>query len=226
MASHFLVIFDCDGVLIDSEVIDVRVGRLVLAQLGLNLSREEFVKRFVGQTAAQFTASVEAVLGYRLEATWRDAYAAWYDSAYERDLKAVPGIGKALDAIRGPICVASNSTREKVRRNLARTGLLERFEPHIYSAEDVPRGKPSPDLFLHAARAMNVAPHRCIVVEDSRFGVRAARAAGMRVFAYAGGVTPAEWLRGRRTTVFSKMIDLPGLIDDALSQQTETQSRE
>lgn len=130
IAPHSLVIFDCDGVLIDSEVIDVRVGRRMLAQLGWHLSREEIVKRFVGQATAHFTASVEAVLGHTLEATWSDAYAAWYDAAYERDLQAVPGVVKALGAIRGPVCVASNSKRGKVRRDLARTGLLERFEPH------------------------------------------------------------------------------------------------
>src|SRR6478735_811247 len=157
-----LVVFDCDGVLVDSEVIAIRVDQRVLADLGWELELDDIVERFVGKSEAH--------------------------------------------------CVASSGSHEKMRRTLGKTGLLRRFQGRIYSATEVANGKPAPDLFLHAAASLGAAPRRCAVVEDSAYGVQAARAAGMHVFAYAGGVTPASRLAGPGTTVFSDMRQLPELI--------------
>jgi HAD superfamily hydrolase (TIGR01509 family) len=114
------------------------------------------------------------------------------------------------------MCVASSGSHEKMGRTLGKTGLRRYFEGRIYSASEVANGKPAPDLFLHAAARMGVEPRHCVVVEDSRFGVQAARAAGMRSLGYAGGITPAQWLEGPGTVVFSDMRKLPGLINDLL----------
>ncbi|MFF2244556.1 HAD family hydrolase [Arthrobacter sp. NPDC058130] len=212
-----LVVFDCDGVLVDSEVIAIRVDQRVLADLGWELELNEIVERFVGKSEAHFVAAIEQQLGIRLADGWDRDYGRWYQEAFERDLEAVDGIEEALDRLSLPhcvasICVASSGSHEKMRRTLGETGLLHRFQGRIYSATEVANGKPAPDLFLHAAASLNTAPERCAVVEDSAYGVQAARAAGMHVFAYAGGVTPAERLAGPGTTVFSDMRQLPGLI--------------
>ncbi|MCB5291664.1 HAD family hydrolase [Arthrobacter sp. SO3] len=209
-----LVVFDCDGVLVDSEVIAVRVDQLVLADLGWELEREEIVERFVGRSEADFIAAVEEQLGIELGEGWDRKYDPWYRTAFERELVAVDGVEEALDGLRVPHCVASSGSHAKMRRTLRRTGLWHRFEGRIFSASEVASGKPAPDLFLHAAGTLGAAPERCaVVVEDSAHGVQAARSAGMHVFAYAGGVTPAGRLEGPGTTVFHDMRQLPGLID-------------
>ena len=207
-----LVVFDCDGVLVDSEVIAVRVDQLVLADLGWQLALEEIVERFVGRSEADFVAAVQEQLGIELGEGWDRKYEPWYRAAFERELAAVDGVVEALDGIRIPQCVASSGSHAKMRRTLGQTGLWHRFEGRIFSASEVANGKPAPDLFLHAAGTLGTAPERCAVVEDSARGVRAARAAGMHVFAYAGGVTRAERLAGPGTTVFHDMRRLPALI--------------
>ena len=207
-----LVVFDCDGVLVDSEVIAVRVDQLVLADLGWELELEEIVERFVGRSGAHFIAAVEDQLGLELGEGWDRKYEPWYRSAFERGLVAVDGVVAALDGIRLPHCVASSGSHAKMQRTLGQTGLLHRFEGRIFSATDVANGKPAPDLFLHAAGTLGTEPERCAVVEDSAYGVQAARSAGMHVFAYAGGVTPAGRLAGPGTTVFHDMRQLPALI--------------
>lgn len=207
-----LVVFDCDGVLVDSEVIAVRVDQLVLADLGWELEREEIVERFVGRSEADFVAAVQEQLGIELGVGWDRKYEPWYRTAFERGLVAVDGVVEALDGLRVPHCVASSGSHAKMRRTLGRTGLWHRFAGRIFSASEVASGKPAPDLFLHAAGTLGAAPERCAVVEDSAFGVQAARAAGMHVFAYASGVTPAARLEGPGTTVFHDMRQLPELI--------------
>lgn len=207
-----LVVFDCDGVLVDSEVISIRVDQRVLADLGWELELDEIVERFVGKSEAHFIAAVEQKLGVRLDEGWDRDYGQWYREAFERDLEAVDGVEEALDGLPLPHCVASSGSHDKMRRTLGKTGLLRRFQGRIFSATEVAHGKPAPDLFLHAAESLNTAPERCAVVEDSAYGVQAARAAGMHVFAYAGGVTPAARLAGPGTTVFSDMRLLPELI--------------
>lgn len=207
-----LVIFDCDGVLVDSERISIEVDRRVLADLGWSLSREQILHRFVGRSSAHFRAEIEAHLGRPLADDWETPYQPWYVDAFESELTAVPGIEAALDEIPIATCVASSGTHAKIRRTLGLTGLLPRFEGRIFSADDVENGKPAPDLFLHAAESRGILPERCAVVEDSRFGVQAARAAGMRVFGYAGGLTPAEWLDREGAIVFTDMRELPELV--------------
>lgn len=207
-----LVIFDCDGVLVDSERLSIEVDRRVLADLGWPLSKDEILHRFVGRSSAHFRAEVEAHLGRPLADDWETPYQPWYVDAFARELTAVPGVSTALDEIEIATCVASSGTHAKIRRTLGLTGLLPRFEGRIFSADDVLHGKPAPDLFLHAADRLGVSPARCTVVEDSRFGVQAARAAGMRVLGYAGGLTPADWLEREGATVFTDMLELPELL--------------
>ncbi|WP_328315753.1 HAD family hydrolase [Streptomyces sp. NBC_00388] len=210
-----LVIFDCDGVLVDSERIAVRVDAMSLAALGWPLGEAEVVERFVGRSHADMIRDIEKHLGRRLPDGWEAEQRELYREAMEAELTAVDGVVEALDEILLPTCVASSSGHDSLRHTLGLTGLYSRFEGRIHSAAEVAAGKPAPDLFLHAARNMGFAPEVCAVVEDSRYGVQAARAAGMRAFGYCGGLTPAEWLQGPGTVVFDDMRELPGLISRA-----------
>jgi HAD superfamily hydrolase (TIGR01509 family) len=207
-----LVIFDCDGVLVDSERIAVRVDAVVLERLGWVLTEEEIIDRFVGRSEAYMVGEIETAIGRPLPAGWDAEFAPLYRAALEAELTPVDGITEALDAIAAPTCVASSSTHERLRFTLGLTGLLDRFDGRIFSATDVANGKPAPDLFLHAAATLGVEPARCAVVEDSRYGVEAARAAGMRAFGYAGGVTSAARLEGPGTVIFGDMRELPDLL--------------
>ncbi len=207
------MIFDCDGVLIDSERLAVKVDVGVLRELGWPLSEAEVVERFVGRSDRDTQAAIEAHLGRKLPIDWEEHVQPLYRQAFEAELAPVEGVLGALDEIALPSCVASSGTHEYLRYALGLTGLYERFEGRIFSAEDVARGKPAPDLFLHAAGQMATTPARCVVVEDSRSGVEAARAAGMRTLAFAGGLSPAELLEGPNTIVFEDMRELPRLLD-------------
>ncbi len=207
-----LVIFDCDGVLVDTERIAVRIDVMVLAQLGWPMTETEVVQRFMGRSDEEMTADIEAHLGRRLPASWEEPFRHLYRQAFEAELEPVAGVVEALDAIATPTCVASSGTHEKIRFTLGLTGLYERFAGRIFSVSDVARGKPAPDLFLHAAGRMGVPPGQCAVVEDSRYGVDAARAAGMRAFRYAGGLAPKGSLAGPHTVVFEDMRELPRLL--------------
>ena len=214
-----LVIFDCDGVLVDSERLSIALDAELLAQLGWPLTEDEIVERWVGRTEAAMRAEIEDHLGRDIGAEWA-AFADRYLAAFASDLRPVDGVAEAVDAIQAAgyaTCVASSGDLAKIRRNLTTTGLLDRFGDRIFSADDVEHGKPAPDLFLHAAEVMGAPPARTAVVEDSRHGVAAARAAGMWAFAYAGGVTPGAALAGPRTAVFDDMRQLPGLVAAATS---------
>jgi HAD superfamily hydrolase (TIGR01509 family) len=210
-----LVIFDCDGVLIDSERLGVQVDVMALRELGWHLSETEAIARFVGRSDRENRATIEAHLGRKLPDGWGDKVDERYRQAFATALTPVEGVLEALDRISLPTCVASSGTHEHLRYTLQLTGLYERFAGRIFSADDVHKGKPAPDLFLHAAKRMDAEPARCVVVEDSRPGVAAARAAGMRVLAFAGGLTPAELLDGPDTIVYHDMRELPGLLDEA-----------
>jgi HAD superfamily hydrolase (TIGR01509 family) len=207
-----LVIFDCDGVLVDSERLAVRIDVRVLAELGWVLSEREVIERFVGRSHEFMVAEIEAHLGRRLAPDWEDPFQRLYREAFAAELTPVAGVVEALDAITLATCVASSGSHEKMRYTLGLTGLWDRFAGRIFSASEVARGKPAPDLFLHAARAMGVDPGACAVVEDSRYGVEAARAAGMLALGFAGGLTAAEHLQGPGTLVFSDMRALPRLL--------------
>jgi HAD superfamily hydrolase (TIGR01509 family) len=209
-----LVIFDCDGVLVDSERLAVRVESDYLTELGWPLSQEEIVERFMGGTDRYMDDAIQAQLGDRLPADWKEEFQRRYREAYRAGLVPVDGVLEALDQIEAitPTCVASSGSHDKLRLTLGHTGLYERFEGRIFSGYEVANGKPAPDLFLHAAARMGADPARCAVVEDSHYGVLAARAAGMRVFGYAGGLTPPERLAGEATVVFEDMRELPRLL--------------
>jgi HAD superfamily hydrolase (TIGR01509 family) len=209
-----LVIFDCDGVLVDSERIAVRIDVIVLERLGWPLTEAEVIERFVGRSEEYMVGEIEAALGRPLAAGWDEEFLPLYRDAFEAELAPVAGVVDALDRIAAPTCVASSSSHERLRRTLGLTGLHDRFAGRIFSAEDVANGKPAPDLFLHAAATLGAEPSRCAVVEDSVFGLQAARAAGMTAFGYGGGVTPAERLAGPATTVFADMRELPALLGE------------
>ncbi|MBC3993043.1 HAD family hydrolase [Streptomyces sp. AC563] len=207
-----LVIFDCDGVLVDSERICVKVDAVIMADLGCAFTEAEIIERFVGSSTEVYTAAVEERLGRRLEKDWQQRYEHLYQAAFEAELTAVDGIAEALHRLTHATCVASNGDHAGIRRSLELADLAGHFEERVFSAADVPRGKPAPDLFLHAAHTMGVDPRHCVVVEDSAYGVQAARAAGMRAFGYCGGLTPAARLEGPATVVFDDMRELPQLL--------------
>jgi HAD superfamily hydrolase (TIGR01509 family) len=207
-----LVIFDCDGVLVDSERLAVRVEAAVLAELGWPLSQAEVVERFMGRSQAFMAQAILDRLGRRLPDDWQDRLDRRYRAAFDAELAPVDGIVEALDRIATPTCVASSGSHEMLRHTLGLTGLYQRFEGRIFSAREVAEGKPAPDLFLHAAARLGAEPAACVVVEDSRYGVEAARAAGMRAFGYTGGLTPAGRLAGPGTVLFGDMRRLPDLL--------------
>ena len=213
MAAAELVIFDCDGVLVDSERLGVKVDVMALRELGWPLSEAEVIARFVGRSDRENHAAIEAHLGRQLPDGWGEQVEERYRRAFATALTPVAGVLEALDRISLPTCVASSATHEHLRYTLGLTGLYERFAGWIFSSDEVARGKPAPDLFLHAAEQMGANPPACVVVEDSRPGVEAARAAGMRVLAFAGGLTPAALLDGPETVVFEDMRHLPGLLE-------------
>jgi HAD superfamily hydrolase (TIGR01509 family) len=204
-----LVIFDCDGVLVDSERLNVEIEAELLTELGWPLTPKDVAELFLGRTDEYMRKVIMERLP-DLPADWEDRFDARYLEAHV-ELQPVDGIVEALDEIPLATCVASSGTHEKMRRTLAATGLYERFEGRIFSATEVEQGKPEPDLFLYAAERMGAEPATCAVVEDSPFGVQAARAAGMTAFAYAGGVTPAERLQDA-DVVFDEMRELPRLL--------------
>jgi beta-phosphoglucomutase-like phosphatase (HAD superfamily) len=195
-----LVIFDCDGVLVDSEPLSNRILAERLTAIGLPTTTEDSIRDFMGRSLASGLEKIVGKLGRPLPDGFVDDYHAEVFAAFERELRPVPGLPEALDEIELPWCVASSSGHPRIRKALGTTGLLHRFEGRIFSATDVEHGKPAPDLFLHAAATMG-APA----------GVQAGLAAGMTVLGYAGFTDPAL-LDGAR--VFSSMAELPGLISD------------
>lgn len=213
-----LVIFDCDGVLIDSEPIGCRIEAEALTRAGFPISADEVLRRFTGVTSHECFEILEAEHGRPLPAGFEPNVTAAILAAFERELAPIAGIGDALDRIDLPVCVASSSGLDRLRRSLGLTGLWERFAPHVFSAEEVGgRGKPAPDVFLHAAKRMGVAPARCLVVEDSIRGVEAGIAAGMRVLGFTGGGhCPPDHGEALRATgacaVFARMDALPALL--------------
>jgi HAD superfamily hydrolase (TIGR01509 family) len=212
-----LVIFDCDGVLVDSE----RMANTIFAELitaaGLPTTLEDSVRLYLGRSVPASVALIEGELGHRLPDDFVATYYERIYAAFDLALEPVEGVVAALDALEAlgvATCVASSGTHEKMRRTLGRTGLLERFRGRISSASDVARGKPFPDLFLHAAERMAADPARCTVVEDSPAGVEAGAAAGMTVLGYAGLVHPLL-LERAGATVFTSMGELPRLVTGA-----------
>jgi HAD superfamily hydrolase (TIGR01509 family) len=208
-----LVIFDRDGVLVDSERLAIKIDVAMVRELGWPLTEAEVIQRFVGRSDRETKAEIEARLGRTLPADWAETVQQRYREVFDTALAPVAGVPEALDAIALPTRIASSATHEHLRYTLGLTGLYDRFAGRIFSSDDVARGKPAPDLFLHAAHHMTARPGGCVVVEDSHAGVQAARAAGMRVLAYSGGLTSARDLAGPDTIVFDDMRRLPRLLE-------------
>ena len=187
MSLPSLIIFDCDGVLVDSEPISISVLLELMAKAGHVMDEETAYRLFLGRSMAATVELLREDFGFVVTPAHLEQARAILNDRFRRELKPIPGIKSALGRLSGPRCIASSSKPERIRFSLSVTGLLDQFEPHIYSATMVERGKPAPDLFIHAARDMDAAPDDCLVIEDSPAGVEAAKAAGMRVFGFTGG---------------------------------------
>ena len=212
-----LIIFDCDGVLVDSEVISCHAHAETLTVHGYPITPDEVLKRFLGVSDREARLIVETELGRKLpddlEAQMKHAAL----RRYGQELDAIPHVAEAIAAITLAKCVASSGTPEKIHHGLTCAGLYDRLAPHIFSATQVARGKPAPDVFLFAAERMKVAPSRCLVIEDSVPGVTGGRAAGMTVLGFHGGshcpAGHAELLRAAGAALtFDDMRQLPDLI--------------
>jgi HAD superfamily hydrolase (TIGR01509 family) len=209
--AHDLVIFDNDGVLVDSEPIAADVLARLLSEHGLPTTPQEAMRDFIGASMERVRRVSEERLGDRLP---DDFVRRYYDALFARypgELRAVEGVALALARIDLPKCVASSGSLERIRRSLRLVGLWAHFEGRAFSADEVERGKPAPDLFLRAAEVMGVDPSRCAVIEDSPLGIEAANAAGMTSFAFARR-TPAERLTQATGAIFSDMVELPRIL--------------
>jgi HAD superfamily hydrolase (TIGR01509 family) len=212
-----LIIFDCDGVLVDSEVISCRVHAEVLTRYGYPITADDVHRRFLGRTARDAALEIERELGRPLADSYDLDRRTMLLAALANTVEPIPYLHDALDAIDTPICVASSAAHDKMLTTLTRTKLYQRFAPNIFSGTQVKNGKPAPDLFLFAAKAMAAQPERCLVIEDSVPGVTGARAAGMTVLGFHGGshcrVGDDEALRAAGcVATFDDMRQLPGLI--------------
>ncbi|MCF8067064.1 MAG: HAD-IA family hydrolase [Desulfobacterales bacterium] len=208
-----LVIFDCDGVLVDSEPIASRIFCDLVNEAGLAITYEQTVQDFEGISDEDCIKIVEERLGRPLPDNFMDQHDKKLFEAFFNDLKPIEGIHGALNQISIPTCVASSGPHKKMNVSLKITNLKSFFEGKIFSATEVKRGKPHPDLFLYVANKMGVAPDACVVVEDSVFGVRAGIAAGMTVLGYAARTT-SDSLSAEGAVTFKKMNNLPNLLMD------------
>ncbi|MER9582837.1 HAD family hydrolase [Mesorhizobium sp. M0276] len=213
-----LVIFDCDGVLVDSEALSVSALLGVIKLAGGNFSEDAAYEHFLGKSMK----SVREILGRDFGLDITDSHLTEMRvelmRRFREELKPIAGVKEMLPRLGLPFCVASSGTLDRIRYALDVTGLLGLMEPHLFSAAMVAAGKPAPDLFLHAAASMRAQPRKCLVVEDSPAGITAARAAGMRVFAFTGGShAGSPTLKARLASsepdfIFADMLQLPDLI--------------
>jgi HAD superfamily hydrolase (TIGR01509 family) len=212
--SFDLIIFDCDGVLIDSEVISARVLLAHLASVGVAADMDDFRSRFLGRSWPKVAADVRASSGVTLPEDFEASYRRTLLAAFEHELKPMLDIEAVLDGLAARACVATSSSPPRARRSLELTGLLARFGEAVFTASEVENGKPAPDLFLHAARRMGAAPSRCLVIEDSLPGLKAGRAAGMTVWHFTGGShlagadMPAAGLAHRSFDKWAQFFDM------------------
>lgn len=213
-AGERLLVFDCDGVLVDSEPIAGRVLHQALRELGIDISVEESAARFTGLNMSACARIAAGMLGRPLPENFTAEVERRSLQAFRTGLEPVRGVEQVLEQLPWPRCVASSGSHARIRESLRLTGLDRWFtRSNIFSSEDVPRGKPAPDLFLHAARESGIPANRCVVIEDSVPGVTAAVAAGMTVLGFAGRAEPRA-LRSAGATVFTRMSELPVLIAD------------
>ena len=211
-----LLIFDCDGVLVDSESLSCRIDAEFLTQIGIPYTAEEIARQFLGVSLKTMIARIEAERGCRLPDDFSERLNRILFARFETDLKPIEGVRDTILSLPHPRCVASSSVPERIALSLRITGLSDLFDD-IFSSTQVPRGKPAPDLFLHAASNMKARPEDCLVIEDSVAGVQAALAAGMRVIGFTGGghcgPDHAEKLRqAGAPLVIDRMADLPDAV--------------
>jgi HAD superfamily hydrolase (TIGR01509 family) len=212
-----LVIFDCDGVLVDSEVISCRAHAETLTRHGYPITAEQVLHRFLGVSDREARLIVETEMGRALPDDFEIQMKQTALQLYADHLHLIPHVAETVAMIDLPKCVASSGTPEKIRHGLTCAGLYDRLAPNIFSAVQVKRGKPAPDLFLFAAEQMGAAPERCVVIEDSVAGITAAAAAGMTVFGFHGGSHcrdgHAATLRAAGAhRIFDDMRQLPAMI--------------
>lgn len=219
MSGFDLIIFDCDGVLVDSEIIAAQVESRLLTEAGYPISVQEMGERFAGMTWRNILLQVEKESDIPLSASLLDKSEKLLDARLARDVKVIEGVKFALARLTEQRCICSNSSSQRLDMMLEKVGLKPYFAPHIYSAKDLgpDRVKPKPDIFLHGAAQFNVSPARCLVIEDSVHGVHGARAAGMRVVGFTGASHSYPSHADRLTdagaeTVISRMIDLPAVV--------------
>ncbi|MFL5027664.1 MAG: HAD family hydrolase [Microvirga sp.] len=211
-----LLIFDCDGVLVDSEPLSCRIDAETLTECGVPYTAEEVARDFTGVSIKDQIARIEMERGIRLPDDFTERLNRTLFQRFETDLKPIDGVRDAILSLPFPRCVASSSIPERIALSLRVTGLADLFD-NIFSSTQVARGKPAPDLFLHAASRMNTLPEECLVIEDSIAGVQAARAAGMRVIGFVGGSHcgpgHAEKLRqAGAPVIIERMSDLPAAV--------------
>lgn len=212
------ILFDCDGVLVDSEPIVNRLIWEMLIELGIDISLEDSIQRFLGKAIREELDAIAEMRGAPLPPNWLSTFQARRNVLLEAEVEAVPHIGHAIDVLSRlglPMAVASGADRMKVELQLNRTGLIEHFQPtdvRIFSATEVARSKPAPDVYLLAASSLGVSPSRCLVIEDSPTGVTAGHAADMTVLAYAGRNAPGPLIAAGATRTFTDMRELPELL--------------
>lgn len=212
-----LVVFDCDGVLVDSERLAVEIDVRAIAELGWPITRDEVIERHLGRSEADALADIESVIGRPVPADWIQRWGEVYGTVFDTELEAVPGVAQALARLVAEgwlVCVATSGRRERTWRKLRRCGLDGWFtDEQIFTAADVSVGKPAPDLFLLAAAQMGVPPARCVVVEDSHHGVAAALAAGMPCVGFVGAVSRPGQVDGAAVTLVDELSGLPAVAD-------------
>jgi HAD superfamily hydrolase (TIGR01509 family) len=194
MRDAALVIFDCDGVLVDSERLSHAVLHEMLSEMGIQISIEETVQHFIGTSLPVLVERITQLRGRPPPGDFLSQFASRTRAAFTGGLTIVPGVDEVLSSLATPYCVASNGNHAKVNFTLGHTGLLPLFAGRIFTADDVERPKPAPDLFLRAARSLNAEPSQVVVVEDTSTGIAAAKAAGMRAIGFAA-MTPASRLQ-------------------------------
>ncbi|OIS91130.1 HAD family hydrolase [Brucella cytisi] len=227
MAAPSLIIFDCDGVLVDSEIIAAEVESALLTEAGYQIAADEMAERFAGLTWQDILLTVEREAGIPLSASLLDKSEKILDEKLENEVQAVEDIVDVVSALKLPKCICSNSTSHRLESMLKRVGLYELFAPNIFSAKEVgtKKTKPAPDVFLYAAEQFGVDPKDVIVIEDSAHGIQGARAAGMRVIGFTGGAHAYPGHADKLTdagaeTVIHRHKDLPSVIE-ALSVWTD-----
>jgi HAD superfamily hydrolase (TIGR01509 family) len=212
-----VVIFDCNGVLVDSEPIAAAVAAKEFARAGIPVTPDIISRYFFGRRPADMFAAVEAATHRKLPANFAANLSQATFDRFREELRPMPHVAYALTWLRGPKCVASSSTIDRIQMSLETTDLARFFEPNLFTASDVPRGKPAPDLLLYAAGRMKTRPAECVVVEDSPAGVTAAVSAGMRAIGFVGGSHSGaelgqQLLRSGASTIIADMRQLKSAV--------------